>query len=270
MKQPYEVATWDSRFDLYPEANSILCSAWPEFMLHNKKVDPYWNTFVQEFKDIQLMLLNEGEILAIVNTQTIHIGTPLEELPDEGWEWGFLKAIEDKRTGLEANYLLGFQVVIHPRHQGKGLAQAAVTEMKNLSCRLGLKGVLIALRPNHKETYPLLSMDDYLKCRLSSGEAFDPWLRIHERLGAEVIRVCPRAYTIRGSVKEWEDWTGQIFPCSGDYLIDGGLNPMELCIEDNVGTYTEPNLWVVHRNHLEFSTTPTARTHSSEPGHRNR
>ena len=144
--------------------------------------------------------------------------------------------------------MLGFQVVINPKHQGKGLAKDAVVEMKNLSRRLGLEGVLIALRPNGKEQFPLLSMEDYLKCTLDSGESFDPWLRIHQRLGAEVIRVCSKAYSVRGTIQDWKNWTDQTFPCSGEYVIEGGLNPLEISIEKDLGIYTEPNVWVIHRN----------------------
>ena len=247
-KEKYQVRTWSECFELYPEADKMLCSAWPEFMLHNEKVGKHWNTFVEEFKDIQLMLMDGEEILAIINTQTVHIDVPLDDLPDEGWEWGFLKAIQDKQRGIEPNFLLGFQVVINPKHQGRGLARTAVTEMKNLSHRLGLDGVLIALRPNQKTKFPLLSMKEYLECKLDSGETFDPWLRIHERLGAQVIRVCPKAYTVKGSISDWESWTSQTFPCSGQFLVDGALNPVEISIENDVGVYTEPNVWIIHYN----------------------
>lgn len=146
------------------------------------------------------------------------------------------------------NYLFGFQVVVNPVHQGKGLADTAVREMKNLSQKLGLKGVVIAVRPNLKERFPLIPMDDYINCKTPAGEAFDPWLRIHERLGAEIIRVCPKAYTIKGSIAEWQQWTGLDFPCSGEYLVEGALNPVQIDIENDIGNYVEPNVWLVHHN----------------------
>ena len=244
----YRVVTWGERFDLYPEADEILCSAWPEFMLNNKPVNDKWEAFVEQFKDIQLMLMNENEILAIINTQTIRIDMPLQQLPDEGWEWGFLTALENKAAGIEPNYLLGFQVVVNPNHQGKGLAQTAVLEMQSLSKRLGLQGVLIALRPNLKAKFPLLSMEDYLRCKTPNGESYDPWIRIHERLGGELIRICPKAYSIEGTVKEWQQWTQQEFPCSGEYLVEGGLNPIQIDLDSDHGKYTEPNVWLIHRN----------------------
>lgn len=99
----YEIVTWGERFDLYPVADEILSSAWAEFLLNNKSIDEHWGTFVEEFKDIQLMLMSGSEILAIINTQTIRIDIPFDRLPDEGWEWGFLKSIEDKKAGIEPN-----------------------------------------------------------------------------------------------------------------------------------------------------------------------
>ncbi|MCH6258111.1 hypothetical protein MLD52_16235 [Puniceicoccaceae bacterium K14] len=81
----YKVVIWGERFELYPAADEILCSAWPEFMLNNKNVNEHWDTFVEEFKDIQLMLMDGEEMQAIINTQTIQIDFPLDELPDGGW-----------------------------------------------------------------------------------------------------------------------------------------------------------------------------------------
>jgi hypothetical protein len=36
-------------------------------------------------------------------------------------------------------------------------------------------------------------------------------------------------------------------PQSGSYLVPGGLVPVEIDSERNMGLYVEPNCWVVHR-----------------------
>jgi hypothetical protein len=36
------------------------------------------------------------------------------------------------------------------------------------------------------------------------------------------------------------------FPQSGEYIIYGALNPIEMNIEKDEGTYIEPNVWIVH------------------------
>ena len=44
---------------------------------------------------------------------------------------------------------------------------------------------------------------------------FDPWLRVHVRAGARIVKPCPRAMTIRATIGEWESWTGMAFPDTG-------------------------------------------------------
>jgi hypothetical protein len=36
------------------------------------------------------------------------------------------------------------------------------------------------------------------------------------------------------------------FPQSGEYIIPGALNPIEMNIEKDEGLYIEPNVWIVH------------------------
>jgi hypothetical protein len=54
--------------------------------------------------------------------------------------------------------------------------------------------------------------------------ALDPWIRTHQRLGAEILSAAPASQTMTGTVAEWERWTGMAFPESGDYAIPGGLS----------------------------------------------
>ena len=76
------------------------------------------------------------------------------------------------------------------------------------------------------------------------GLPFDPWIRLHHRLGAELLAAAPESMVISGSVTEWESWTGMSFPEDGDYVVPGGLVPV--CFEDGVGRYVEPNVWMRH------------------------
>ena len=60
------------------------------------------------------------------------------------------------------------------------------------------------------------------------------------------IKPCHQAMTIRGSCAEWHAWAGMKFPQSGQYILPGALNPMEMNIEKDEGVYVEPNVWMVH------------------------
>ena len=53
--------------------------------------------------------------------------------------------------------------------------------------------------------------------------------------------------TMTGTVEQWEAWTGMRLPSTGSYVIPHGLSPLYLDHEADLGTYTEPNIWVQHR-----------------------
>ncbi len=66
-------------------------------------------------------------------------------------------------------------------------------------------------------------------------------------MGAEQLRIAPKAGTITGTVAEWEDWPGMIFPESGAYVVPGVLQPIEIDRERNIGRYEDPNVWMRHQ-----------------------
>jgi hypothetical protein len=78
----------------------------------------------------------------------------------------------------------------------------------------------------------------------TNGWFFDPWLRVHQRLGGEIFKTAERSLIIKGEVKEWEEWTGVKILGSGQYLFEGVLNPVTITYEKNVGVYYDPCIWV--------------------------
>jgi hypothetical protein len=79
------------------------------------------------------------------------------------------------------------------------------------------------------------------------GTHLDPWLRTHERLGAEIAKIAPQSFTVSGTVGEWEEWTEMSFPETGAYIVPGdALVPVEIDREKDEGLYVEPNVWMVH------------------------
>ena len=103
------------------------------------------------------------------------------------------------------------------------------------------------MRPTLKNLYPLIPMEDYLAWRTPTGSVFDPWVRLHLRLGGRQERVAFPSMTITGSVDQWEDWTGLALPGSGDHVIPGGLVPLRVDREAGTAVYQEPNVWIIHR-----------------------
>ena len=51
---------------------------------------------------------------------------------------------------------------------------------------------------------------------------------------------------ITGTVAEWEEWTGMRFPDDGQYTFPAGLAPVEIDHRRDLGSYWEPNVWIIH------------------------
>jgi hypothetical protein len=118
--------------------------------------------------------------------------------------------------------------------------------MGSIGASQGLARLIAPVRPSLKSRYPLTPMDHYIRWKNPNGLPFDPWLRVHARLGAELVKTCHQAMHIAGTVAEWEAWTGMVFPESGPYVVPGALVPVEFDLAANSGTYIEPNVWMVH------------------------
>jgi hypothetical protein len=110
----------------------------------------------------------------------------------------------------------------------------------------GLDTLIAPVRPTLKHLSPLTPMERYIAWRRPDGMLFDPWLRTHERLGADIVKVASESTTVTGTVAEWEEWTEMTFPESGTYVVSGALVPIEIDREQDEGVYVEPNVWMVH------------------------
>lgn len=105
-----------------------------------------------------------------------------------------------------------------------------------------------------QDRYPLQPIESYVQWKRPDGEPFDPWLRVHQRLGAKLLGIAERSMVIEGSIAEWEGWTGQAFPESGAYVVPRAHLPIEVDRERDLGVYAEPNVW--RRHPLERTTVP--------------
>lgn len=223
-------------------------AAWPEFMLHDPVAAEHWHELLDSFPEYQLALYDteNDRAAAMANSFPLKWDRPLDDLPDGGWDWAFAQAVQDHKQGISPNYHCAIQVVIHPEYQGKGLSIPIIEAVRAVTRTKGFPALIIPARPNEKSRYPLISIDDYIKWKTEEGTLFDPWLRVHVRAGAEIIKTCHESKIIRGTRAEWEEWTGMRFPQSGDYVIPGALVPVVMDVEKDEGVYVEPNVWLLH------------------------
>jgi hypothetical protein len=119
-----------------------------------------------------------------------------------------------------------------------------VNAMRGAAKNAGLRELIAPVRPTLKASYPLTPIERYVLWRRDDGSHFDPWIRLHERVGGEILAPAPRSMTLVEPVAVWEEWTEMRLPEDGDYVFPGGLAPLH--VRDGVGTHVEPNVWLRH------------------------
>ncbi|MBN1211700.1 MAG: hypothetical protein JXA92_03910 [candidate division Zixibacteria bacterium] len=244
----YRVVTGRERNDIESLQQVIIKAAWPEFMNHDVYISRYWVTIYRRFPEYQYALLgsDDDRVLAIGNTLPLVWDDEPGDLPDRGLDWALEHCFNHLDSGMEYKVLCAFQIVVATDLLGRGLSYDGVREMIKVGREYGLKKLIAPVRPNQKSKYPLTPMINYINWKNEQGLPFDGWMRVHARLGAATVRVCPESMLIEGTPAEWELWTGIKFPESGEYIVPGALVPVKIDRETNRGTYIEPNLWMVH------------------------
>jgi hypothetical protein len=243
----YRIVTAKSDRELLRQASGLIYKQWPEFMLNDPVADHFTECY-DRLGEYQFVLLDEksDEPVALGNSIPLCWNAAPAELPEEGWDWAMTKGIGDFHRSRQPTPLAALQVVVFGANQGRGLSSHVVSTMKQIGRDAGLVGMIAPVRPTLKSQHPLVSIDQYIEWTDDDGLPFDPWLRVHVKLGARIIKPCHRAMKITGSVAEWEQWTGMKFPTSGQHIIPGALTPVDIDCEQDIGIYVEPNVWVYH------------------------
>jgi GNAT superfamily N-acetyltransferase len=145
-----------------------------------------------------------------------------------------------------ATVLCALSIQIAPECRGHGLSSRMIERMREIGRAHGLDTLIAPVRPTLKHRYPLTPTERYIAWRRPDGTLLDPWLRTHERLGAQIVKVAPESARVAGTVAEWEQWTEMAFPETGSYVVPDALVPVEIDRERDGGLYIEPNVWMVH------------------------
>jgi hypothetical protein len=150
------------------------------------------------------------------------------------------------RAGERPNTLCALAAETPREGRARGMAARLLESMRTIAAEQGLLHLVAPVRPSHKEHYPLTPIERYITWRRGDRQLLDPWMRIHERLGARVATPLPESMLITGTVEEWESWTSMAFPDSGEYVFPQGLATVHIDRGADRGTYWEPNVWMVH------------------------
>jgi GNAT superfamily N-acetyltransferase len=215
--------------------------AFPEYMNHNEPGDLYWDRLYTDFPGFQVGLIDGDELLAEAHAVPLPWDGTLADLP-AGWDEGFVRGMTSDKPPTA---LMAIAISVAPARQGQRLSGRMIESFRDNARDAGLSSVIAPVRPTLKERYPLIPIDRYIEWRRQDGSHFDPWIRIHEHVGGEILAPAPESMVIRAPVADWEEWTGMRFPEEGEYVFPGGL--ATLTVRDGIGTHVEPNVWLLHR-----------------------
>jgi GNAT superfamily N-acetyltransferase len=238
---------WVTR-DEQPDLPGISGSdVWPEYNVHADIVGALWPRLHADVPQFQSICRDEdsGTVLAEANTVPCRWdGT------DDGLGSGIDEMMTDAFARLDrgqtANTLCALAAKVSPAARSRGLAAETLRQMLRLATAHGLTAVIAPVRPSWKARYPTFQIGQYVTWRRADGMLFDPWMRVHQRLGARMGPALPQSLRITGTVAEWEQWIDLPLPVSGSYVFPEGLAPLHVDRDADRGEYWEPNVWFIH------------------------
>lgn len=193
-----------------------------------------------------ILLLDDGEVAAGGWGVPFAFSGEIDDLP-EGYDATLVRAVEDHEASRPPTALSFMAAAVDPRYDGRGLATAVLSSLIDRASEAGLPSVFAPLRPTWKHRYPQVSMAEYATWTREDNLSIDPWIRTHQRMGAEIIGPAPSSMVVPGTVAEWEAWVDMVFPVSGAYVVPDALNLVQVDRERDLVVYREENLWVRHR-----------------------
>jgi hypothetical protein len=219
-----------------------LDDVWPTYNLYGNNTGQYFRALYPRHGHLQTMFVDRRSERLISRGRTIPVrwdGT-LEDLP-RGIDAAGLRAIDETQ---KPTALCALAAEIDKDYQGSGLSTLVISSMRAVAADAGLAPLIAPVRPSMKDRYPLMEIEQYANWRRDDGLPFDPWLRVHARLGGRILRTEPESLEITAPVSDWESWTEMLFPEDGRYVFPGGLAPLD--VSEGVGKYWEPNVWMIH------------------------
>src|SRR6185312_9198012 len=112
------------------------------------------------------------------------------------------------------NVSSALEILIRPSHLGRGLSHEMLGAMRAAVKAKGHSALFAPVRPNGKTDVDQ-PMTEYIEHLRPDGLPHDPWLRVHVKAGATIVKVAPRSMVIAGSLAEWREWTGLPFDTTG-------------------------------------------------------
>lgn len=231
------------RPDLVSALEAAVAESFPRFFLFDRLWNELFPRILEDFADLQLLFVDEGRPVGMLNSVAFRWDGTVADLPP-GEHPVMMRSIDEHAEGIPPNTSCGIQVVLLPEHVGTGLATTVMEAARGEAGDGVFEHRVSPIRPLLKDRYPLATIEQYCGWTTAEGEPFDPWLRMQQRQGGEVLSICDDSLVMDGTVAEWEDWCEMAFPESGTYVIDGGQFPLVIDREADRGRYSEAHVWM--------------------------
>ncbi|MEV4801799.1 N-acetyltransferase [Nonomuraea sp. NPDC049421] len=220
---------------------------WQEFVLRDPIADLYYPFVTTRHKNHVLVADDDAEPgRAVARACMVPYVAGGGELPDDGWDGVIRAGWLARERGQEPDAVSALEITVRRDLQGNGLSGLMVAAMREHAARLGFRTLVAPVRPNRKHLEPHTPMAEYAFRKRPDGLPHDPWLRVHVRAGAEIVKVAPRSMVVPGTLAEWRAWTGLPFDRPGPVEVPGALTPVHCDVDHDHAVYVEPNVWVTH------------------------
>jgi hypothetical protein len=242
----HSLTTLTERPELEPAVDAHHAGLWAPFMVESEVANRMFPRAHADWPDHQLILLDPSDaVVATSNAMPLAWDGTDADLP-ESWDEQVLRSAADVDAGRAATALGAMLIVVGRHLRGGGLSGVMLGAMQAAGRAAGYRAVIACVRPTEKHRYPLTAIERYATWTRPDGLPFDPWIRLHVRLGGRIVRAAPRSMRITGSVADWESWTGLSFHDDGPYVVPTATSPVLIDHGRDEGVYFDENVWIVH------------------------
>ncbi|MFD0279353.1 N-acetyltransferase [Kitasatospora sp. NPDC127111] len=243
------ITTLAERPSLIPRVYE-LDDTWPVFVPHDLVASALLDEVVVRFPQYCAVATDGDRVVARALAVPFDaLAEGREETPDQGWDRVLSWAFRDLRRACTPTAASALEITVDTGYLGRGLSYRMLGALRDAAAAQGHRALLAPVRPTAKHLQPHLPMAEYVGRRRPDGLPEDPWLRVHVKAGASIVKVAPASMTVSASLDQWRRWTGLPFDRDGDTVVPGALVPVHADLAHDRAVYVEPNVWVSHPLH---------------------